>query len=523
MNEKKISDKPEAYTHTTLNYLKNNIIIDKKMTFKEILPKNNLNKREFGNNLVNVSLTVAERGDTKSNRFFNKGGLSFKLGQNQRERSREKSINNKAKIIDISHRPLVQQILKKVYGLGNQTNNYLSRSFLVNDRKDEKNDNKEKLLNKNVSIDEGIFINKNDISNFDNTTKIQNNLIHKNMTHEKDTQKNLCGIKIITSVINLNEHLQENQNKKILNAEINIGKKENEQKQYLISDKNEVLSISELNIQYVTEYQDEIFSHLISLEDRIRIDPEYMMRQLDISEKMREILIDWLVDVHLKFKLLSETLFLTVMIIDRYLQRVQISREQLQLVGISSLLIACKYEEIYPPELKSFVYITDNAYKKEDVLNMERNILETLDYDITYPTPLRFMEILCLKLNYFNDKVKQYKMLYILELTLNRLNFYKYTFIELVISAEVIVSNEHDALDKFRGVEMICNKSNKIKKILNLFFSSFEQIQVEKISQCIDELSTLVKNMYENRCSFKSVKQKYSLEKYCSVSETQFF
>ena len=97
---------------------------------------------------------------------------------------------------------------------------------------------------------------------------------------------------------------------------------------------------------------------------------------------MRAILVDWLVDVHLKFKLLSETLFLTVNIIDRYLTLKQVQRSKLQLIGVSAMLISTKYEEIYPPTVKDFVYITDNAYSKEEVLTMESEVLVTLDFDI---------------------------------------------------------------------------------------------------------------------------------------------
>lgn len=97
---------------------------------------------------------------------------------------------------------------------------------------------------------------------------------------------------------------------------------------------------------------------------------------------MRAILIDWLVDVHLKFKLLPETLFLTVNLIDRYLSVKSVQRSKLQLVGVSAMLITTKYEEIYPPTVKDFVYITDNAYSKEEVLDMESDVLSTLDFDI---------------------------------------------------------------------------------------------------------------------------------------------
>lgn len=83
---------------------------------------------------------------------------------------------------------------------------------------------------------------------------------------------------------------------------------------------------------------------------------------------MRAILVDWIIEVHLKFKLLPETLFITVSLIDRYLEIEQIKRTNLQLVGVTAMLIASKYEEIYAPEVRDFVYITDNAYTKEEIL-----------------------------------------------------------------------------------------------------------------------------------------------------------
>lgn len=93
---------------------------------------------------------------------------------------------------------------------------------------------------------------------------------------------------------------------------------------------------------------------------------------------MRAILLDWLIDVHIKFKLVPETLFLAANLIDRYLEKVSVSRQKLQLLGVSAMLIASKYEEIYPPEVKDFVYVTDKAYSKADILEMEGKILGQL-------------------------------------------------------------------------------------------------------------------------------------------------
>lgn len=117
-----------------------------------------------------------------------------------------------------------------------------------------------------------------------------------------------------------------------------------------------------------------------------------MKHQTDINEKMRAILIDWLIDVHLKFKLLPETLYITVNLIDRYLEKERVARNKLQLIGVTCMLIAAKYEEIYPPELKNFVYITDNAYSRKEVLQMEYSILSKLGFDVTFPSCFRFLE-----------------------------------------------------------------------------------------------------------------------------------
>lgn len=139
-------------------------------------------------------------------------------------------------------------------------------------------------------------------------------------------------------------------------------------------------------------YQDEIFAHLVATEERSMARVDYMSQQSDINYKMRAILVDWLVSVHLKFKLMPETLFLTVNLIDRYLCRRVVSRQQLQLVGVTGMLLACKYEEIYPPDIKEFVYITDKAYTREQVLQMEGEMLSTLEFSLTFPSAWRFLE-----------------------------------------------------------------------------------------------------------------------------------
>ena len=108
---------------------------------------------------------------------------------------------------------------------------------------------------------------------------------------------------------------------------------------------------------------------------------------------MRAVLVDWLVEVQLQFKLLQETLFSTVDIIDRYLavDGANITRSRLQLVGVSAMFLAAKVEEVYAPKCSDFVYITDNAYSKAEIKATEIKILRCLEFDLFQPASLHFL------------------------------------------------------------------------------------------------------------------------------------
>jgi Cyclin, N-terminal domain/Cyclin, C-terminal domain len=107
---------------------------------------------------------------------------------------------------------------------------------------------------------------------------------------------------------------------------------------------------------------------------------------------MRAVLVDWLVEIHLKFRCEPETLHLAVNILDRYLTSVDVPRDMLQLVGGTALLLAAKYEEIYPPELHDIVVITNRTYTKQDVLDMEAEILSEISFNLTVSTGYPFLQ-----------------------------------------------------------------------------------------------------------------------------------
>lgn len=134
----------------------------------------------------------------------------------------------------------------------------------------------------------------------------------------------------------------------------------------------------------------DLFRFLYEHESKTRTYP-YMSRQNQVNSKMRSILVDWLGEVHYKFKLAPQTLWLTISILDRYLEKIVVTRAKLQLVGVTALYIACKYEEITAPDVGECVYITDNAYEVSEVLDMECKILEELNMCVFVPTAYTFL------------------------------------------------------------------------------------------------------------------------------------
>ncbi|KAJ3197502.1 G2/mitotic-specific cyclin [Irineochytrium annulatum] len=141
----------------------------------------------------------------------------------------------------------------------------------------------------------------------------------------------------------------------------------------------------------VSEYVNEIFSYLKELEVATLANPDYMSAQTNLQWPMRTVLVDWLIDLHSKFRLLPETLYMAVNLIDRFLSLRVVSTQKLQLVGVTALLIASKYEEIQPVSLKSMIYATDESYTEEQLMRAERYVLSVMDFNLRYPSPMSFL------------------------------------------------------------------------------------------------------------------------------------
>lgn len=144
--------------------------------------------------------------------------------------------------------------------------------------------------------------------------------------------------------------------------------------------------------QLCSEYAQEIFSYMRSLEDRDLVREGHLVG-LPTNEKMRGVLVDWLVDVQGQFRLLQETLHSTVDIIDRYMavEGASVDRARLQLVGVSAMFLAAKVEEMFSPPASDFVYICNNAYTEKEIRAMELKIVRALQFRFTQPVAINFL------------------------------------------------------------------------------------------------------------------------------------
>ena len=257
------------------------------------------------------------------------------------------------------------------------------------------------------------------------------------------------------------------------------------------------------NAQIPKEYINIIYHNLLLEENKGIIPyPDYskIISQKEINEQMRSILIDWIIDVHFKFNFTDETLFMTVLIIDRYISYKSISKKKFQLLGITALLISCKHEEIILPKIEDFIYITDNAYVKEDVFDMENNILDILNFNLIAPSPIKFYEYLALKFEF--DKKKFLLGKYLMESFMVDINYVKFRASVIACASIYIVMKYY----KMKNYKEAYNK--KYYNINENDISDKKFKNEADIKECAKDICIFVDNV--NKTNFLSCKNKYA-------------
>lgn len=247
----------------------------------------------------------------------------------------------------------------------------------------------------------------------------------------------------------------------------------------------------------VPEYSSDVYTYLRQFEKKHRPKPAYMRRQPDITVVMRSVLIDWLVEVAEEYKLHRETLCLAVNYIDRFLSHMSVLRGKLQLVGAASMFLASKFEEIYPPEVGEFVYITDDTYTKKQVLRMEHLILKVLSFDVAIPTFNCFIDKYLKDIN--ADDRTRHLAFFLAELTLVEGDPYLKYLPSQVAAASICLANIALGQDPW---------SISLQQNTEYLVSDFQD--------CLQDL-------YKTYCGAaehpqQAIREKYKQEKFCQVS-----
>ena len=466
-----------SYTHTLGNYTKINPFNPRKTAKvtnnisakrKFLIPNSN---REFGKEInVSSNLATCNNQDT----FNGRRTFGIPIEQKIKNLKKEKEeLNNKLK----NYGQIAIRKKKK------DISNSLSR----------KQDNSNNKFYSNRSLRR---ITKKEINKIKNKNQSQKNIFNPNKT-----------MNIMEDVVmndeNANPNIIANKTQIDLNANNSaniIIDNDDDVEMKIENDDNNKENICQIpknyNPQNVDEYFDDICQELSKYEEKYLVDPQYMSNQSDINYRMRAILIDWLIDVHLKYKLVPQTMYIAVNLIDRYLEKNETNRSKLQLVGVTAMFIACKYEEIYPPELKDFVYITDGAYVKSDVLAMENKMLESLNFDITFPTQWTLFETYRRKLNL--DE-KTFKLAwFLMELCLIDYKALKFKMSHIAASAILIAA-----------------KAMKIYK-KDWFYKNIG-IEEKELEECCKELYEFYQ--YNSTHNLQAIRKKFSSSKYDEVGK----
>jgi cyclin B len=249
------------------------------------------------------------------------------------------------------------------------------------------------------------------------------------------------------------------------------------------------------------EYTDEILENLINEEKivNIEINPNYFEFQPEINQKMRSILIDWLLDVHHKFNFKQETFYTTIYIIDTFLSKKFIQRKRFQLLGVTSLLISSKLNEIYIRRMNDYALITDGAYTIDDIKKMEEEITKTLNFNFLFPSSLSFFEIISKKIGISEDLDKNKLGEFLMQSFLIDFKSLYYSYSTIACASCYIVTKFY----KMKNYN-ICH-NNKFFSVKNNIYDN----EISAIKECAKNICGVINELINS--NLQSSFQKYSI------------
>ena len=473
----------------------NNIPKNKSRQKENLIRINRLNKLDYklSNTNCNNNKTLSLNFNKSNYLILNK--TDFDLKESLEKSKAMKTLNNDSYSIkktnierlntfNINKNKIYNKIIKNSNNITNL--NGLNGDLLLNNKKIRKEYNYMNKQKQNININNNIIININSNNQYEPIMNLNSNINKNKLKETKSLSKN-------------------NSQHKTKNSKPKIKKNET---QNIINSIKKYIKIEHIKDRQIPkDYLNIIYYNLLQ-EEHKGIKPmvvyNYMTDQNEISEQMRSILIDWLIDVHYKFQFRDETLFMTVLIIDRFCTIRQISRVKLQLLGIAAMMIACKHEEIDLPKMEDFLYITDNAYSKKELVKLENDILMALNFELLYPSPIKFFEYLSVNFNF--DKKAHFMGKYLMETFLLDIKYVKYKASVISCACTYIVM-------KFLKMEGYQESYNKKYFLLN----ENEDLPLgHGVKDCAQDICIFVDNI--KNANYLSCYKKYSKKDFEKVA-----
>nr|XP_043616944.1 cyclin-A1-3-like [Erigeron canadensis] len=228
----------------------------------------------------------------------------------------------------------------------------------------------------------------------------------------------------------------------------------------------------------------------------------------DMTRRMRAVVIDWLVEVSEYYRLVPETLYLTINYIDRYLSCTPIDPRRLQLLGVTCMMIASKYEEIRAPKVDDFCYITDNTYSHDEVLQMESSVLDFLKFEMTAPTARCFLRLFLVpnaQMDIYNMGIRPMQLLYLASY-ISDLSLLRYRMLHYAPS---LIAASAIFLARFLFMPS--------RKPWNLILRNYTPYQPSDLQECVKALHELVCKCPHFK--LQTIREKYSRHSYKRVAK----
>ena len=488
-NENKISEincSRETYNSIPMNVLKNIFSINSEHFSPKPVMKNNLMKSYNINinNIPNVQGSIMKNKSFKiSNPYHNITSLTKK-----KKIKIEDIINSKDNKINIKRNNKEDKLVKDNKKFKTKENNDIN-NILENKEDKKSNENKESKESKEITQEKQIYIKKEKIPKTkDNSSIIKH--FHKSKTNQNfiNSNSNICELEI----------------KKPSENEVKTG----------LKNQNTIPRNKINNPQYLYEYIFDILQNLL-LDESYYISNNYINanylysfnEDTELTPDIRTVSINWLIMIIYKiFKFKENTLFLTVQIIDRFLSKKMLSVEKTELLILCSLILSSKHEEIDYVNMVESLQLSSNKFTKEEIINMQYEILNELNFELIIPTMNDFYNIYCTMLNL--NEIDINKGIYLLNIILVDYSIIKYpNFIISLAAVKLIYKKSINIIIKRLRYYFIKNKQDKFLNIIN------DETFLDKVCH---KIKKIYKKYIENKHT--NIEEKFSDEKYNSVA-----